>query len=135
MKKSIYDYSQKPAHNLASRIAKAIIPMKLNHFIPEGAQPNRFDYVRKVRGISYVLGHINDNNIKGAMNWLGAAWLVTDIAELSQLESERDILFQDRMNIIIPKTMEVARKGDTVLYTPQIFISNTSFQQCVFKIK
>jgi hypothetical protein len=132
---SIYDYSPKPAHNLASRIAQAMLPVKLNHFTPEGAQPNRFDYIRKVHGIRYVLGHINDNDIKGAMSWLGAAWLVTDVANLSQLESACDVLLRDRMSIIVPKTMEVARRGDTVLYTPQLSVGSDMFQRCVLKIR
>lgn len=133
---NIYDLPQKPKHNLASRIAQAILPIHLQHFMPEGSQPNRFDYVRKVNGISYVLGYVHDQDIKGAMNYLGASLLIIDSAvpnyELSQQDS---VLLNDRMGRLIIKTTQIAHKGDTVLYTPHLFLQTTAFQACVHRIK
>jgi hypothetical protein len=136
----IYNYSQKPKHNLASRIAQSMLPIHLNHFIPEGSQPTRYNYVRKVRGISYVMAILNDDDIKGAMNYLGASLLIMDKPlpnhELTVFcEPHTPILLEDRMQILIGKTLEFGHKGDTVLYTPQLFVSNNNFQMCVHRIK
>lgn len=133
---SIYKLSIKPKQNLACKIAQAELPLHLQHFMPEGSIPNRYNYVRKVHGISYVMGFINDNDIKGAMNWLGASLLVIDSAVPHyELSAQQGLLLKDRMSIIINKTVEVASKGDTVLYTPHLFLQTTAFQQCVHKIK